>query len=169
MPLPTESKRVSVELLPICHPFGVLVLLVTSPRLQRDGLASAVDYRYQGSARAQCTMFRTDPFPKLTLGVITDIRLIMLLKPRWYFDFLAPSDDPTEMVRIGNIPFIDENEQWPPNRFEPPWMPINYVLQNRLEGRTPTSRTARDPGITRGKNQDSRPASGIHSDSRKGR
>ena len=69
-------------------------------------------------------MFRTDPFPKLTLGVITDIRLIMLLKPRWYFDFLAPSDDPTEMVRIGNIPFIDENEQWPPNRFEPPWMPI---------------------------------------------
>src|SRR6185369_17766908 len=102
MPLPTESKRVSVEFLQICHPFGVLVLLVTSPRLQRDGLASAVDYRYQGSARAQCTMFRTDPFPKLTLGVIMDIRLIMLLKPRWYFDFLAPSDDPTEMVRIGN-------------------------------------------------------------------
>jgi len=29
---------------------------------QRDDLAPAVDCRYQGPARAQCTIFRTDPF-----------------------------------------------------------------------------------------------------------
>jgi len=62
--------------------------------------------------------------PKLTQGIVKGIRVIMSLKPRWYFEFLSPSDDPTEMLRIGNIPFIDENDQWPPDRFEPPRLPI---------------------------------------------
>jgi len=63
MPLPTESKRVSVEFLQRCHPFGVWFWL-NGRVCQRDGLASAVDYRYQGPARAQCTMFRTGSFLK---------------------------------------------------------------------------------------------------------
>lgn len=58
--------------------------------------------------------------PVVSTGLLTDPARLADERPRWHFEFEADLDDPTEVLRLGHLPFASEEEAWAPPRFNPP-------------------------------------------------
>jgi hypothetical protein len=77
--------------------------------------------------------------PVITEALLSEFSPLRSVPPKWFFIYMAPNEDPTDMVRIGEYPLEGPDDAWPPPCYWPPSIiHSDYIIEHQGMRRSAT-------------------------------